>query len=357
MRFSAIMVVMFAIGCTAPAPAAECGPDGECPEGQVCGADNMCRAGVVDARENPGGDGADVDSGGDADMTVIDAAPDACVSNMDCQNPPPCFEPGTCDLTTSTCDYPATDCSDLNGECSMGVCSMETGQCERQPANEGTACGDPARICDEVQGCDYDNSICQETDTKLLDCTYFTCQAGVCQGGEEVREEEACPMRNTEGNACTAPADTGPSDDRDDTSCNNFGQCGGFASDCDESGTQSRTCDVYACEAGACVVADTTSDQRGCNINTDGDECGNDTLLGCDTCGGFTGGICDESGSQSCDYNQPLCQSGSCSDSRTETRNESCTVDKDGLECNFCCDKPEQDFCPEFCNNGSCPSC
>ena len=96
------------------------------------------------------------DSGGGSD--VIDAAgggpdatPVACDGPEDCASPDdPCLLPGTCE--DSVCVFPEKDCSDLDGECSRGVCA-DDGECEAQPIREAMACGDGIMDCGAFGAC------------------------------------------------------------------------------------------------------------------------------------------------------------------------------------------------------------
>jgi hypothetical protein len=64
------------------------------------------------------------------------------------------------------------DCSEFDGQCTVGVCDPADGSCSAQPANEGAACDD--------------GNACTENDT---------CSGGMCAG---------TPLVCDDGNVCTA---------------------------------------------------------------------------------------------------------------------------------------------------------
>lgn len=363
MRSSMVVITFWAslalsFGCTAPAPeGVECGPSGECPEGQSCGEDHICRAGVVDARTS-----AVVDAQGATDSgpridgpAAIDAMTTTCASDMDCQSPPPCFEAGSCDLVTGTCAYPPKDCSAGSTVCGMSACNPATGACELMPQNMGAICGE--ELCDaEDVSCEF-GSECAETGSKTVTCTVNECNSsGQCVQSAPYEKTLSCD-RPTEGNACTAPPDQGGDDGDPTQQCFGYTSCGSFDDTCDEGGTQTRTCAKYACHLGACESGSAQSgqEQRNCSRNTDGIECKARTSAGCGSCS-YPGGVCDETGSKTCSFNQPICAAGSCTGNKVETASESCSRNTDGDICGTCCIKGGT-ICNDYdCNSGVCSS-
>jgi len=67
------------------------------------------------------------------------------------------------------------DCSNLDSQCTVGVCVPNTGQCEAQTANEGAS-------CDDGNACNVGE----------------TCQSGTCTGAAPANEGNSCD----DGNRC-----------------------------------------------------------------------------------------------------------------------------------------------------------
>ena len=124
--------------------------------------------------------------------------------------------------------------------------------------------------------------------------------------------------RNTNGDSCGA------------TSCTGFGGCGGFDTTCDESGTQSRTCTDYTCNAGSCR-SNARTESQSCGRDTDGTQCASTTCTNWGACGEFTS-TCDEAGRRSRTCTDHACVAGSCGN-QTRTERESCERNTDGVEC------------------------
>lgn len=159
-------------------PTLACGPDGECPPGQTCGADRMCHAG-----------GAGMDAG-----SAPDAPPVRCQGDDECRQPPDaCSTAGTCNLDTHTCSFGQIDCSSANDDCNDGVCDVHAGGCIKRPARQGAMCG-PGNICGQFGACSGFSGACDSTGVQSRGCTQNTCQAGVCTSGEYI-DTQACSPR------------------------------------------------------------------------------------------------------------------------------------------------------------------
>jgi hypothetical protein len=205
-------------------------------------------------------DGDHRDGGGDpvvTDASGPDATPVDCIRPEDCANPDdPCLLPGTCE--DNVCHFPQKDCSDLDGECTRGVCA-DDGECEARPIRQDMACGDG-----------------------IMDC-----------GG--------------------------------------FGACGDFASTCDESGTQGRSCTDSTCQAGACVTGEPYVDTRTCQRDTDGVTCA-DSTTSCASCAYSS--TCDRSAPPvSCTRTDHACASESCLSTAVSLPDQACERD---TECRIC---------------------
>jgi hypothetical protein len=216
------------------------------------------------------------------------------------------------------CDEAGTQArSVLTPLCSAGVCetavTSQTQACARD--TDGVGCG--ATTCDAFGSCGGYTSTCDETGTQSRTCTDRVCSAGSCAG--VARSESQSCTRSTMGVTC------------DVTTCGSYGSCGGYASTCDETGSQSRTCTDYECAGGGCAPQ-TRSESRGCTRSTTGLMCSATTCGAWGTCGSYTS-TCDETGTQTRTCTDYECGSGSCGGvSRTESR--ACTRSTTGTSCN-----------------------
>jgi hypothetical protein len=237
----------------APCRAAPCTEGAVCRQGICAGAPKDCSAldgpctvgvcspaiGTCEAANRP-------------DDTVCSSAADACT------------HPSTCRDGVCVAGNPK-DCSALDGPCAVGVCNRETGDCERQPINEGGACsGDDLCLTSTCQ-----SGAC--VGRAPVDCSRLdtTCRQGVCDPSTGACISQVNPLRVgqpcDDGNACT-----------EGTVCQADGTCGGgtavtcidppecqdFPAICDPSrgclystGDDGQTCDAGAglCLSGSCL--------------------------------------------------------------------------------------------------------
>jgi hypothetical protein len=252
-RFIVVLGLGSVAACYTPRDwrGAQCGPDGACPEPLVCAVDNTCqesRGAIIDARPDPGVPDASPD----------DAAPSGCEDSSDCQFPPSlCLSPGTCDPVSRTCQFAAVDCSSLDGPCTLGVCQEDSG-CVAQPANEDSPCGETS--CGAYGECSGFVGFCGENGTHSRTCTDRTCRAGVCT--EFSRQEDGtCSRGDRDGMTCSPPTET---------------QCSGcvFSHECAEAALPEQcTCNTFTCVDEDCTRS-SSSCQRACERDTDGDSCG-----------------------------------------------------------------------------------
>src|SRR5688500_3841178 len=118
----------------------------------------LAACGKVDSRQDGGSPGDQRDgSGGDDGGAVLtdagepDATPVACDGPEDCASPDdPCLLPGTC--ANDVCHFPQKDCSDLDSECTRGVCA-DDGECNARPIRQDMACGAGIMSCGDFGGC------------------------------------------------------------------------------------------------------------------------------------------------------------------------------------------------------------
>ena len=73
-----------------------------------------------------------------------------------------------------------------------------------------------------------------------------------------------------------------------------WGPCGGFTSDCDQSGTQTRTVTTYSCGSDSCQSS-VEVESRSCTRNTEDDPCGGG-LGDCGQPGSCSSGVCQGAG-------------------------------------------------------------
>jgi len=241
-------VLLFALtGCFNPKFKEQiaCGPAGECPHGTTCQTDGKCHG----ADPTPDGNGGPIDA-------RPDAAPVGCQQTSDCATPPDlCSRPGTCDLGTHTCTFPAVDCSGQADTCNDAACDPAIG-CMAVPAHDTATCA--ATTCDPQFGpCGGFANTCDSTGTHSRNCTNFTCQSGNCVGTGAV-DTQACTTP-TNGVSCGASTVT------------NCGFCGN-TDKCAETGTMTCTCTTQVCSGDVCTQVPTSCEQA-CTRNTDGDEC------------------------------------------------------------------------------------
>jgi hypothetical protein len=345
MRAMLITAAALASGCFNPSFKEDigCGPNGECPSGTTCVADNTCR----DSALVP-------DAGPDARL-LPDAQPDAmvvaCTDNSQCQDPPnPCLLPGTCN-ENNECDFGAVDCSSMNDECNDGICDTEGGGCIQVPAREGNDCNG-GTTCGAFDVCGNFSDNCDSMGTQTRDCTDNTCQLGTCVP-VEYQDIAAC-TRVTEGNMCSPNTVTGCP-----ASCT-----GGFSGTCDESGSYTCTCNTFSCQSDVCTMASSSCSQPCTRPSTDGVSCGTTTETNCGSCS-YTGGACDESGSRTCTCTSFTCSNEVCGSSSTSC-NDPCSRVTDGDVCgvqgcsggnirDLCCNTSGS--CSVLCSSCYCPTC
>ncbi|RVU46833.1 hypothetical protein EA187_06785 [Lujinxingia sediminis] len=172
----------------------------------------------------------------------------------------------------SSCEY-ATECS-LNGErtrsvvtqsCAGGGCEsvttteIDTTACVRNTA--GTSCGEGVTYGDWSASCEY-ASVCALEGTRTRSVVTRSCAGGSC---------EAVTTSETEVHAdCardTADVECGG------TTHSDWSACGGFADECAQEGTQTRTATDRICAGGDCSSVDRTESQS-CTRDTTGMSCG-----------------------------------------------------------------------------------
>ncbi|NOX57982.1 MAG: hypothetical protein GXP29_03880 [Planctomycetes bacterium] len=253
-----------------------------------------------------------------------------------CDDSDPCTVNDSC--SGGACVGTAKNCTAQDGPCTLGVCNATTGVCEAQPANEGFLCDD-GDLCTVSDFCT--NGVCAGVDA---DCSALDgdCIVGACNPTNGSCEPQAANegLVCDDGDLCTL-ADA----------CTN-GACVGAAIDCS---TFDDTCVSGSCNPATGVCEGAPTNEGG--FCDDGDLC---TLT--DAC---TNGVCvgtaidcsafdDTCVFGACNSSTGVCESlpanegGGCDDGDGCTINDVCsngTCEADPLDCSGLDDA---------CNIGTC---
>jgi hypothetical protein len=213
------------------------------------------------------------------------------------------------------CDESATRTrTDRTYECVSGACRPTdtdvTEPCTRD--TDGTSCG--VGSCGSYGACSY-SSTCDESASQTRTCTDLACAAGVCRSTN--RDETRACTRDTDGTMCMA------------SSCGAYGACD-YGGTCDESASQTRSCNDYACVTGSCAATART-ETNPCTRSTTGTSCGMPTCGAWGACD--YADACDESATQTRTCMDPTCAGGSCGAGGMRTEMQACTRDTDGTSC------------------------
>jgi hypothetical protein len=302
----------------APGPCQTAVCDGTmCVRTSTCGAGEMCCANACVALGCNDGNVCTLDAC-DGASGCVHAPNDgaSCTDGTFCNGAEVCAGT-TCGAGTPPCTGSAV-CDETNDVCTGCLVNED--------------CGAP--VVGSYGACEGYSDSCDETGTRTRTRTTFTCSgAGMCVPST-TNESDAC-TRDTDGTGCGS------------TSCDGYGSCGGYSDTCDNSGTQSRTCNDLLCTAGTCQ-ARARSESQGCSRNTNGTMCAASTCGACGPCGGFTTD-CDNSGTCNVTCTDYACGSGTCNPTNRSmsmacSRNTNGSPCDDGLSCTW----------NEQCSGGSC---
>ena len=218
---------------------------------------------------------------------------------------------GTCG-NTGTRSRTATDrvCSD--GGCTS-VTRTETASCTRN--TNGTSCG--ADDFTAWSSCGGFSGTCGESGSQSRTRTEYECSSGSCTSSN-FTENRSC-SRDTDGANCGSSTEGA------------WSSCGGFSGPCDTTGTQTRTVTDRRCANGSCSSVDRTESQT-CTRSVSGNTCGDSTYTGWTSCGGFSSD-CDTSGTQTRVRTDYRCSSGGSCNTSTTTESRSCSRSTNGDTC------------------------
>ncbi len=268
-----------------------------------------------------------------------------------------------CPATETSCDDGvdedcdgATDCAD--SDCLGATCDDGSACTEADACTDAGTCGGTRIVCD-------DENLCTDDACDPASGCTFTGNSAACDDGFWCNGPDRCA-----GGAC-APEGPAPcaqfcnestmacdecvvDDDCGAVTRGPWGACGGFASTCDESGTQSRSVMTPRCMAGMCSVV-TTSESQACPRDTEDVTCGTTTFSAWSACN--YSDACDQSASRTRTRSERRCTNGACAiRSSTETGSCSRTV-ADGTACGGawlrCC----SGTCRDLRTNARCGAC
>lgn len=339
-----------------------CNPaDGSCVaepanEGASCDDGDLCTVGSVCAEGLCGG-GAPVDCSefdsacmvGRCDPTDGSCVAEPVVDGTRCDDGDACTLEDVCVEGVCTSGAPM-DCSRMDSACTVGVCDPDSGSCQAEPVEDGTACEGGNRCM-----------------------VGSTCQEGVCAGGEPVDcssldgdcVEGVCDPAT--GACTTTAANPGaPCDDGDLCTVNDacmFGVCVGMPNV--QCGHLDSECLVGACDpaTGACTTVPVI----------DGTPCDDGNI--CTTGGVCMAGVCSDGPPIDCSSLDSACTMGVCDPTDggcvTVAANEGAACD-DGLACTSgtvcmdgvcaggtapACSQTPDGCCPESCNEQNDADC
>ena len=328
----------------------------------------------------------------------------------------PCNDGDLCTIGDTcagiSCVGTLVNCQSFDDACNVGACSAATGQCFKDPINEGGVCNDldectvgdtctagtcdgTAAVCPVGQICDPSDGVCKGcvVNDDCFDgvaCTLDLCQSGTCLGFpanvtcsidevcdfadglcKECFNDDHCTsldgdcvegVCNTITGVCTAPPSNegGSCDDSDPCTVTDVctaGACGGSAKDC--SG-QDDQCNVGVCNPGTGVCeAQAANENNACNdgnVCTTADSCSSGVCGGIPTDCSFQDGQCVEGvcnpGTGVCEP-QNANESNACNDGDLCTNGDSCTAgvcSGAAVNCSFL----DDDCNLGVCDSGSC---
>ncbi|MHC4838436.1 MAG: hypothetical protein ACYTF3_09685 [Planctomycetota bacterium] len=337
-----------------------------CDDGDACTEGDACTGGACRGDPLDCGAPEDVCSTRRCDPALGRCVDTAVSDGVGCDDRTTCTDGDRC--VSGRCVGVPRDCTDLDGACSLGVCTEETGECRAVPRSDGTPCAADDRCVPEGATCQAGACVGEGVDCGDLD---GTCRVGRCDpetGGcavEALTGGEACD----DGDPCTT-------NDR----CGADG-CTGTPRDC---AALDGPCTVGRCDpdAGGCV-AESRPNGVVCD---DGDACTTDDRCNEGACGGQPvrcepaddactvvacnpeSGQCeaDIAGEGACDDGDPCtvedtCNGGRCLGAPRDCADDDpCTVDGCGPDgqCQYrVVPRPGEEGAGETCSDGADNDC
>ncbi len=237
-----------------------------CDDGKFCTQNDLCDAGKCTGTLK-------FCSSTDAcHIGTCDIESDTCIEvpgneGQPCFDQNPCTQTGICKSGACEPGKP-TDCSFMNGKCSVGVCDPMLG-CISMPLNDGAQCDDglfctigdicKSGVCGgSPNPCLVPGDVC-----KVASCNEIkdSCDAVPGNNGAACNDNNAC----TTGELCAAGICGGGAPANNGGACDDKNAC-----------TTGETCSNGACSGGAAVVVCQNGDgccPNGCALNND-DDCG-----------------------------------------------------------------------------------
>jgi len=317
------------------------------------------------------------------EVTCNDGIDDDCDGKKDCEDPDceasacddgdQCTEGETCSAlkcgggTAKTCDDGnacTDDTCDKTAGCafakkSSGTCEDGNPCTENDTCVDGTCTAGTAKTCDDKNPCTTDT--CDPGTGCVNGFNIDPCNDGVfCNGADTCKDGvcavhagnpcgKVCDEAGDQCVGCVTDADCGP------VTYSAWSACGGYASTCDETGTQSRSVTTPKCVSNVCSNVVTTQAQA-CTRVTTGVVCGTTTYGAWSGCGGFAS-ACDTTGTRSRSKTTYACGTGAC---RATTVSESGSCSRtvaNGTSCGtnmYCC---SGSGCVSKGSNAHCSSC
>ena len=248
---------------------------------------------------------------------------------MGCDDGNPCTD-DSCGATGCENSNNTASCDDqifCNGpdSCMGGSCDVHAGDpCMGNSQCQGTMCTGcqttadcPGRMEGPWSTCSFSDT-CSEMGTRSRSVTTFSCAGDGSCDATVTMETDDCP-RTTTGNNCGTPTN------------GTWSACGGFSSDCDTGGTQSRSVTLKECQGGICADVPGMNETRACPRATDGVICGDDVLGAWSNCD--YGTTCGESGTRSRTRMARECDDGACIPKARPNVTDTCSRSTTGDMC------------------------
>jgi hypothetical protein len=255
-----------------------------CDDGNGCTVSDVCTAGFCGGAPRDCSDFTDA-----CHVGICNGDTGSCQSDL-VENGTACNDQNGCTVgescTNGECGGGTPkDCSFATTDCAVGLCNARTGQCVGDPVPNTTPCddGDPCTVGDHCN-----NGVCAAGTPKDCSSADGTCSVGVCdpESGQCVAEPAGNQTSCNDGDPCT----TGDQ-------CTN-GVCGGAAKDCSN---LTDACHTGTCATNGDCVATNKTNGTTCN---DGNLCTTGDLCTAGVCAGAT---------KDCSSLTNTCNTGQCS--------------------------------------------